>query len=158
MPPLRTPDRRGKVFLMVMYARSDELEIKCEARPGASHVRPHKTRDPESEFVAIWGIDCKPCESGHLKANTHWAKNRFRIPLTPDEEQEARDAIDDAARMDAQIKLMEARARPALPRLAVHRGPGRAWRRPRCHHRRGCRLRKLRRVHGGRGARRRGLV
>lgn len=96
---------------MVMYARSDELEIKCEARPGTSHVRPHKTKDPLDGFVETWGVDCKPCERGHLKTNPHWAPTRHRIPLTPDEQAEAEAAIQDAARMDAQIKLMEARER-----------------------------------------------
>lgn len=108
---------------MVMFARSDELEIKCEAVPGTSHVRPRRDpHDPDSEFVGVWGIDCKPCETGHLARNPHWAKNRHRIPLTPDEKEEAQRAIEDAARMDAEIKLMEARERAATYRDALASG------------------------------------
>lgn len=108
---------------MVMFARSDQLEIKCEAVPGTSHVRPRRDpRDPDSEFVGIWGIDCKPCETGHLSRDSHWAKNRYRIPLTPDEEDEARHALEDAARMDAQLKLMEARERQREYREAAAAG------------------------------------
>jgi len=98
---------------MVLFARSDQLEVKCEARPGTSHVRPRLTRDPDSDFVPTWGVDCPPCERGHLKNDPHWARTRHRIPLTPDEKDEAEQAIRDAAAMDAQIKLMEARQRSA---------------------------------------------
>lgn len=107
---------------MVLYARSDQLEVKCEARPGTSHVRPRKTKDPDSEFVSIWGVDCAPCERGHLRNDPHWARTRHRIPLTPDEKDEAQAAIEDAARMDAQIKLMEARERASRYRELMASG------------------------------------
>jgi len=107
---------------MVMFARSDQLEIKCEARPGTSHVRPHKTKDPIDGFVSVWGIDCPACERGHLKDDPHFARNRHRIPLTPDEQEEAEQAVRDAAAMDAQIKLMEARQRQQQYRELVATG------------------------------------
>jgi len=107
---------------MVVYARSDQLEVKCEARPGTSHVRPRRTKDPDSEFVPVWGVDCRQCETGHLKNDPHWARTRHRIPLTPDEKEEAEQAIKDAAHMDAQIKLMEARQRASHYRELLSTG------------------------------------
>jgi len=106
---------------MVMYARSDQLEVKCEARPNTSHVRPHRA-GPDSDFIPIWGIDCPTCEKGHLKSDPHWSKSKHRIPLTPDEEAEAKHALEDAARMDSQLKLIEARARAEQYRSAVASG------------------------------------
>lgn len=108
---------------MVLYARADQLEVKCDAAPGSSHVRPRRdARDPHSDFVRVWGVDCPPCERGHLRQDPHWAKSRNRIPLTPDEEAEAQAAIADAARLDAQLKLMEARERASQYRQAAADG------------------------------------
>lgn len=108
---------------MVMYARSDQLEIKCEAAPGASHVRPRRNpADPESDFMPVWGVDCRPCEQGHLRDDPHWSRSRHRIPLTPDEEEEAQQALQDAARIDSQLKLIEARTRANQYRDAVASG------------------------------------
>lgn len=108
---------------MAMFARADVLEVKCEARPGSSHIRPKRDpHDPASEFVHVWGVECRPCEVGHLSQDSHWAKNRHRVPLTPDEELEAQSALQDAARMEAQLKLIEARERQREYRAAVASG------------------------------------
>ena len=73
---------------MVMYARSDVLEIGCRKVPGTSHVRPRKTN---GEPIPVWGVDCPPCEVAEA-SNPQWSKSRYRIPLTPDEEEEAEEA------------------------------------------------------------------
>lgn len=98
---------------MPMYSRSDVLEVKCEARPGTSHVRP---RRGDGEPIPVWGVDCPPCERGHLVKDPHWAKTKGRIPLTPDEKEEAEEAVREAARLDSQLKMIEARERLARVR------------------------------------------
>jgi hypothetical protein len=93
---------------MVLFARSDQLEIKCER--GGSHVRPRRDpADPQSDFIPIWGVDCKPCEGGHLRQDPHWSKSRHRIPLTPDEHEEAQAALKEAAFVRGQLELARAR-------------------------------------------------
>lgn len=93
---------------MAMFARADQLEIKCEL--GGSHVRPRRNpADPDSEFVTVWGVDCSPCERGHLSTDPHWSKSRHRIPLTPDQEEDARAAMQEAAHVRNQLELIRAR-------------------------------------------------
>lgn len=70
---------------MVLYARND---IKSHSSNGHVHVRPVK---PDGTPVPIWGISCPQCER-QLASHPAWSASRYRIPLTPDEAQEASDA------------------------------------------------------------------
>lgn len=90
---------------MTIFARSDILEEGCRAVPGSSHVRPRKGN---GEPVPVWGIDCPPCEVA-LAADPRWSKTRFRIPLTPDETEEAAEAQKMAEAALHQQQLMLAR-------------------------------------------------
>lgn len=72
---------------MVMYARSDINSIH-DLTPGHTHARPKKLN---GEHFPTWGIDCPPCEA-RLQGDPNWHRSRHRIPLTPDEQEEARDA------------------------------------------------------------------
>lgn len=95
---------------MVMYARSDilRLSLPTESGCGVPHTRP--TKGDGSPFPT-WGIDCAACEA-HLGGDPRWSKSRFKIPLTPDEEQEAKDLAD-------QSRLVEERIRLELQRQTV---------------------------------------
>lgn len=90
---------------MTIYARSDILEEGCRAYPGTSHVRPRKA---SGEPIPVWGIDCPPCEQ-ILSADPRWSRTRFRIPLTPDEQEEAEEATKMAEAALHQQQLMLAR-------------------------------------------------
>lgn len=72
--------------------------------------------------MPVWGIDCGPCEKGHLKNDPHWSKSRHRIPLTPDEEDEGKQALADAARIQAQLEMIRARKERQEYQAAVASG------------------------------------
>lgn len=90
---------------MTIYARSDILEEPCRAFPGSSHVRPRRANN---EPVPVWGVECTPCELA-LAADPRWSRSRFKIPLTPDEEQEAQDALQQARVLQQRLELERAR-------------------------------------------------
>lgn len=71
---------------MVLYARND---IQTHLGPnGHRHARPIKG---DGTPVPIWGIDCPPCEL-LLQGHPAWAPSRYKIPLTPDEQDDLEDA------------------------------------------------------------------
>jgi hypothetical protein len=90
---------------MVMWARSDALEIGCRKVPGTSHIRPRKEN---GEPIPVWGVDCPPCEVAEAN-NPQWSRSRFRIPLTPDEVEEAAEAVQMAEAALQQQQLAMAR-------------------------------------------------
>ncbi|HUN38476.1 MAG TPA: SAP domain-containing protein [Trebonia sp.] len=90
---------------MVLYARND-INAHHDMSTGHSHSRPRKS---DGTRVPIWGIDCPPCERS-LSGNPAWSSSRYKIPLTPDEEQEAADAKAAAESAMHQQQLMLAQA------------------------------------------------
>jgi hypothetical protein len=100
---------------MTIYARSDILEEPCRAFPGTSHIRPRRA---SGEPVPVWGVECMPCEQA-LASDPRWSRSRFKIPLTPDEEAEAQDALQQARVMQQRLELE--RARQANMELAASR-------------------------------------
>jgi hypothetical protein len=101
--------------MMTIYARSDILEEPCRAFPGTSHIRPRRA---SGEPVPVWGVECTPCEQA-LAADPRWSRSRFKIPLTPDEEEEAQEALQQARVMQQRLELE--RARQANNELAASR-------------------------------------
>lgn len=96
---------------MTIFLRSDLLEFPCRKVPGTSHVRPRKANgDP----IPVWGVDCPPCEVAEA-SNPQVSRSRHRIPLTPDEEDEAREAqkMAEAALHQQQIMLARQAAEAA---------------------------------------------
>jgi len=100
---------------MTLYARSDIL-VHHNGITGHTHRRPSKG---DGTYVPIWGIDCPPCEAT-LGGDPAWSASRYKIPLTPDEEQEAIDtkAAAEAAMHQAQMAI----ARDAAIQAAAARG------------------------------------
>jgi hypothetical protein len=86
---------------MVLYARSDILS-HVNSEIGHRHNRPVKG---DGTPVPVWGINCEECERT-LATDPAWHTSRYKIPLSPDEEQEAKDAQDAAERAMHQQQLM----------------------------------------------------
>jgi|SRR5580692_2533219 hypothetical protein len=97
---------------MTIFARSDVLEEGCRAFPGTSHIRPRKKN---GEPIPVWGINCQPCELA-LAADPRWSRSRFRIPLTPDEELESKEAqrLAEAALHQQQLMLAREASNAAM--------------------------------------------
>lgn len=100
---------------MVLYARNDIQSVSVPQGVGGcgnEHKRPAKS---DGSPVPIWGIDCPGCEN-HLNNDVHWSRSRYRIPLTPDEEQEAQEAkeLAQAAMQQQQIQVARQMAEAAL--------------------------------------------
>ncbi len=97
---------------MVLYARSDVVGVALppEYGCGSGHTRP--------EGAKTWGIDCPPCEA-RLAGDPQWSKSRFRIPPTPDEEEEAKELKERADAALERARLQEAREAAATERARL---------------------------------------
>jgi len=91
---------------MVLYARND-INAHHDTVTGHSHSRPFK--DDGITRVPVWGINCLPCERA-LSGNPAWSSSRYKIPLTPDEEQEAADSKAAAEQAMQQMQMQLAHA------------------------------------------------
>src|SRR5580692_124310 len=90
---------------MVLYARND-INAHHDTNTGHTHSRPRKD---DGTRVPIWGIDCPLCERA-LSGNPAWSSSRYKIPLTPDEEQEAADSKAAAEQAMQQMQMQLAHA------------------------------------------------
>jgi hypothetical protein len=101
---------------MVLYARSDVIRESATEPPGGCgypHERPLiDSKNPDKGYVAVWGIDCPPCEA-RLHDDVRWSKTRHRIPLTPDEQLEMQEAKEAAQAMIQQQQILLAQAAQA---------------------------------------------
>lgn len=100
---------------MVLYARND-IQGHHSGATGHVHRRPLKG---DGTPIPVWGIDCSACEA-ELHGHPAWSASRYKIPLSPDEEQEAADAkaAAEAALHQQQMLL----AQTALINAAAARG------------------------------------
>jgi len=90
---------------MTLYARND-IQLHYDPENGHRHSRPTKG---DGTPVPVWGISCPDCER---KLSTHpaWSPSRYKIPLTPDEQQAAEDERDAAQRAMQQQQMLLAQA------------------------------------------------
>jgi hypothetical protein len=106
---------------MTLFARQDILAHQS-TNTGHTHRRPAKK---DGTPVPVWGIDCPDCEA-ELEGHPAWARSRYKIPLTPDEQEEAALAQAAAEQAMHQQQLMLAQhatiqqmaARNAAPQVA----------------------------------------
>jgi hypothetical protein len=96
---------------MVLYARNDIQAQTCYAG-GPSHRRPQKGN---GEPVPVWGISCPECEAA-LNPDPRWSPSRYRIPLTPDEAEQAKEAkeLAQAAMNQQQILVAQKMAEASM--------------------------------------------
>jgi hypothetical protein len=72
---------------MTLYARQD-IQLHMSGATNHRHRRPTKQ---DGTPVPVWGIDCPSCEA-ELDGHPGWARSRYKIPLTPDEIEDAETA------------------------------------------------------------------
>lgn len=93
---------------MTLYARNDIIRVSVPGGCGNPHTRPASGKlgpDGETLLVQVWGINCPPCET-HLNDDVQWSKSQYKIPMTPDEEQ---DAEDERTRHEAALRYEQTR-------------------------------------------------
>lgn len=100
---------------MTLYARQD-IQMHMSGATGHRHRRPVKG---DGTPVPVWGIDCPQCEA-ELAGHPGWARSRYKIPLTPDEQEEA--ALAKAAAEQALHQQQLMLAHQALLSQAAARG------------------------------------
>jgi hypothetical protein len=89
VPSLQFTNDRG--VTMTLFARSD---VQAVALGGVDHTHRRPLRK-DGTPVRRWGLDCDVCE-GMLDDDNLWSKQKHKIPLTEEEEQEIKD-LNDAA-------------------------------------------------------------
>lgn len=102
---------------MTLYARSD---VQAVALGGVDHTHRRPLRK-DGTAVRRWGLDCATCET-MLDDDNLWSKQKHRIPLTEEEEQEIQE-LNDAANAALERERIAA-AKALAEGVAKHRESG----------------------------------
>lgn len=102
---------------MTLYARSD---VQAVALGGVDHTHRRPLRK-DGTPVRRWGLDCATCEP-MMDDDNLWSKQKHRIPLTVEEEQEIQE-LNDAANAALERERIAA-AKALAEGVAKHRENG----------------------------------
>lgn len=90
---------------MTLYARSD---IATVAIGGVNHTHRRPMRQ-DGTPVKRWSLECDECEPA-LADDVLWSKNKFKIPLTAEEEEETKRLNEEANAAIERERIAAARA------------------------------------------------